>query len=249
MAHALKRIGIIVPSTNLTVEADFQRFLPAHVTAHAHRLWIPPGEMSERHLEVMNEGLADAARLLASANVDCIGYACTSGSFFKGREWDRQAADLITGIAEVPAFTTSQAVSAALSTFGARRISVATPYPEWTNRRLRTYFEGLGFDVLNVDSDVRAAAGGHRMINDQDPAEIFEFARLHCHGDADLMLFSCTAWRAFEIAGSLETALNRPVTTSNQATLWMALQTIGTATDNLDGAGSLFGKRHSPLAG
>ena len=60
----------------------------------------------------------------------------------------------------------------ALRFFGARRISVATPYPEWNNRQLRAYLEALGFDVLNVDGEPSAAASGNQGINDHDPEEV-----------------------------------------------------------------------------
>jgi len=35
-----RRIGVIVPSSNTTVEADFMRALPAGVTVHAARMFL-----------------------------------------------------------------------------------------------------------------------------------------------------------------------------------------------------------------
>jgi len=35
-----KRIGVMVPSTNTTFEADFQLVAPRDVTIHGQRLWL-----------------------------------------------------------------------------------------------------------------------------------------------------------------------------------------------------------------
>ena len=35
-----QRVGVIVPSSNTTVEADFARALPAGVTVHAARIFL-----------------------------------------------------------------------------------------------------------------------------------------------------------------------------------------------------------------
>jgi maleate isomerase len=52
--------------------------------------------------------------------------------------------ELIRREAGVPAVATSPSVVEALRFFGARRLSVATPYPEWNNQRLRAYLEAQG---------------------------------------------------------------------------------------------------------
>ena len=127
----------------------------------------------------------------------------------------------------VPAVATSPAVVEALRTFGVRRLSVVTPYPEWNNRRLRPYFEGMGFEVLTVDGEPIAAASGNQGINDQEPEAVVEFATRMCRPQADALLCSCTAWRALVAVDPIEQKLGKPVVTSNQATIWAAFRAIG----------------------
>jgi maleate isomerase len=232
----ITRIGLLVPSTNTSVEADFQQTCPEGVTTHSQRLWIPAGELTEDLLDEMNSRLDESAVALASANVDLIVYGCTSGSFYKGLEWDEGVVERIRAATGIRAFTTSQAVSRALQTLGVRRLSVATPYMVWTNERLRKYLENLGFEVVNIESDERAAVGGHRFINDQDPAEIVSFANSIFKQGADALFCSCTAWRAREAADAIEASIGKPVVTSNQATLWHAYREIGIS-GPIDGGG------------
>lgn len=237
-----KRIGILVPSTNTSVEADFQRLLSDTVSVHSERLYIPDGTMSEADLDLMNRDLLEKAALLATANLDVIAYACTSGSFYRGADWDeqvRQSIEQRTGIACV---TTSTAVSTAFRTLNVQAISVMTPYPDWTNQKLAAYYTAQGLTVIGVHGDARAAANGHRAINDQPPSQIAAFALEHFDAKAQALFCSCTAWQSLACVTTLETALNVPVVTSNQATIWAALHAIDRL-DHVTPIGRLFSEQ------
>src|SRR5438874_7928796 len=241
-----KRIGVMVPSTNTTCEADFTMVVPHGVTVHGQRLWMTNDANGDAAYQRMNSEIETGARYLATARVDAIAYGCTTGSFYKGPGWDREMLALIEREAGVPAVATTPSVVAALRAVGARRLSVATPYPDWNNRRLRAYLEAQGFQVLNVDGEPTAAASGNQGINDQSPDSVVAFATRACRPQADALLCSCTAWRSVEAVDALEQRTGKPVVTSNQATIWMALGAIG-VTDPVRGFGRLF-ERPAPAA-
>ena len=226
---ARKRIGLLVPSTNTTCEADFQLVAPRGYTIHGQRLWLTNDALGEDGMLRMNGEIETGARYLATASVDAISYGCTTGSFFKGPGWDREMIALIERTAGVPAVATSPSVVEALRSFGARRISVATPYPEWNNQRLRAYLEAQGFEVLNLEAEPHAARSGNQGINDQDPSVIVDFASRACRPEADALLCSCTAWRSVEAVEAVEQRTGKPVVTSNQASIWMTLRRLGHA--------------------
>jgi maleate cis-trans isomerase len=222
-----KRIGVMVPSTNTTCEADFQMTVPRDVTIHGQRLWMTNEGTGDEAYVRMNGEIESGARYLATAHVDVVVYGCTTGSFYKGPGWDLEMLELIRRAAGVPAVATSPSVVEALRFFGARRLSVATPYPDWNNQRLRAYLEGQGFEVLNVDGEPRAAAAGNQGINDQDPETVAEFAARVCRPEADALLCSCTAWRSVEAVAAIEARTGKPVVSSNQSTIWTALRALG----------------------
>ncbi len=222
-----KRIGVMIPSTNTTCEADFQMTVPRDVTVHGQRLWLTNDSNGDDAYVRMNAEIESGARYLATASVDVVVYGCTTGSFYKGPGWDTEMLELIRREARVPAVATSPSVIEALRFFGAKRLSVATPYPEWNNQRLRAYLEAQGFEVLNVDGEPRAAAAGNQGINDQDPDAVAEFAAQVCRPEADALLCSCTAWRSVEAAAAIEARTGKPVVTSNQSTIWTALRALG----------------------
>jgi maleate cis-trans isomerase len=234
-----QRIGVMVPSTNTTCEADFNMVAPRDVTVHGQRLWMTNDATGDDAYKRMNDDIEAGARYLATAKVDVIAYGCTTGSFYRGPGWDREMLALITRAAGVPAVATTPSVVEALRAFGARRLSVATPYPEWNNERLRAYLQAQGFEVLNVDGEPRAAAAGNQGINDQPPESVVEFAARACRPEADALLCSCTAWRSVEAVAALEARTGKPVVTSNQATIWTALRALGVE-HSVRGFGRLF---------
>ena len=102
-----KRIGVMIPSTNTTCEADFQLTVPRDVTIHGQRLWMTNEGTGDAAYVRMNGEIESGARYLATANVDVVVYGCTTGSFYKGPGWDTEMLELIRREAKVPAVATS----------------------------------------------------------------------------------------------------------------------------------------------
>jgi maleate isomerase len=221
------RIGLIVPATNTTAEPDFVAASPPGVTVHSARLWFENDGLNEEGVDRMNAGVRDAARYLAQAKVDYVIYACTTGSFYKGVGYDLEMMDMMREASGVPALVTAVAGVEALRHLDATRISVASPYNEWQNGRLRAYLEANAFDVLNVEGDPHGAVAGGQGHNDLSPASAIEFASSVCRPEAEALFCSCTAWRTMEVAAALEGRTARPVVTANQATVWMAFRELG----------------------
>jgi maleate cis-trans isomerase len=71
------------------------------------------------------------------------------------------------------------------------------------------------------------------------PDVLADMARRNRRDDADAYFLSCTAIRSAEIIDSLETLLQRPVITSNQAMVWHALRSCGVG-DAVAGFGALM---------
>src|SRR5262249_35179201 len=111
------RIGVMVPSTNTSFEADFQMVAPRDVTIHGQRLWLTNDAMGAAGMDRMNAEVESGARYLATARVDVVAYGCTTGSFYRGPGWDREMLDIIQKGAGVPAGATRPSVVEALRFF------------------------------------------------------------------------------------------------------------------------------------
>lgn len=227
-----KRVALLVPSANQTVEPDFYSLLPKEITVHAERMWngdpTEPGE-SEGDNEKINEDLERAARYVASLEPDLVVYACTGGTFFNGTmEYDREISDLIRRITGVPTITAVESSVRALRYVGAYRISIVGPYGDHLlQQRLKPLLDGLGFEVVSTDGPLQMQQRTRSVvIGNQDPNEIVDFVMKVVRPEADTVYLPGTAWRALEIADELEQRLGKTVVTVNQATIWNATRTL-----------------------
>jgi len=245
MSNSRKTIGIILPSSNTTLERDFQLVGPANVdiSYHSGRMMLVTGELDK--LNKMNDDIEMASRQVGTAKVGVIAYGCTGGSFLNGPGWDKELLRMITDASGgIPSVATSAAMVEVLKNHGIKKVSVATPYKDPVNAKLRAFLEGYDFDVLNV-------AGRQLTLNtdigSEQPDDIVEFALNNFDDEADAMFLSCTNWRALEAVARVEKQLQKPVFTSNQVTIWAALKTIG-VNEPVHGFGSLLEEIRVPVA-
>lgn len=222
MSKTSHRIGLLVPSSNTTVEPEFYRALPAGVTLHTARLFL--SEITPEAILKMVEDLDAQSRLLASADVDIIVLGATAPSFLKGAGYDREVIARIEKATGKPATTTSTALTRALRFLGAKRIVLGSAYDDKVNAIAQGFLEANGFKVL--------AARGLGMVDNLavgrlGPGSAYELARGADRVDADALVLACTNWRTMDAIERLERELAKPVVSTTQVSVWDALRMIG----------------------
>jgi len=218
-----KRLGLLIPSSNTTMEYEFSRWLPSSVTMHTSRMPIA-AEVTEESLIEMAGASVDSARLLADCRVDLILYGCTSGSFVKGKGFDEKVEEDIGRATGIPAISTSGCVLDALKHTEARRVAVYTPYIDEINQRARVFLQDNGFEVTALYG---LGLIDNIAVGQIDPAGVFKMVFENDRHGASVAFISCTNLRTFEVITPLSKVLGIPVITSNQASLWGALRALG----------------------
>lgn len=218
-----KRVGLIILATDHTTEVDFQRMVASdRIGVYATR--IPyANPVTPENLRAMQPSLtAGATLILPDEPLDVVMYSCTSASVVIG-DAEVEAA-VKAAKPEAAVVTPTAAAVSGLKAFGAKRISVLTPYTLETSRPMADYFLALGFDIarftclgLNDDREMARIA----------PEEIVAFAKEAMAPDSDALFISCTAVRAAGVAAEIEAAIGKPVVTSNLATAWACLRLCG----------------------
>lgn len=211
------RIGLLLPSSNTTMEPDFYRMAPDGVSVHTARMRLD--EVTPEGLVRMAEDAEGAAELLATADVDVNVYGCTTGSLVGGIDWEESLVRSIRDRTGIPTISTSRAVVDALHALGGGRVGVATPYTDVLNGLEVEFLEAHGLEVSSIwglgllsNLDIGRTAG---EVVERIVSEVAE--------GADVIFVSCTNLPAVGLIEKLEAELGKPVVTSNQASLWAAL--------------------------
>jgi maleate isomerase len=223
-----RRIGLLVPASNTTMEIELHRMMPDGISLHTSRVLLTEG--NEEGLRKMNKYATRAASEVATADVDLILYGCTSGSFMKGEAFNKQLSDDLSKAAGVKVITAATGVKRALSILQVKKVCLITPYPENRNVWARNWLQSLGCDVtrtiplipLNKPQTV-SNAEICRLL----PELVYSETRRYIPLEADCLFVSCTNLRTIEIIEALEEDFGIPVVTSNQASLWVALREVG----------------------
>ena len=89
-----RRVGVIVPSSNTTVEADFMRALPAGTTVHAARTFLAE-TTAEAERRMIYDHVPIAVTDLATLRPHVVAFACTSGGAVLGADGEAALSDLV----------------------------------------------------------------------------------------------------------------------------------------------------------
>ena len=230
------RIGLIVLQSDQTLEHELSGVLrqPGVVLYHARI----PNEMEVTcgTLQKMEADLPAAAALLpASFELDAIGYCCTSGATMIGEA----RVDAILRSVHPAAKTTNPltACKAALKALKLSRIALITPYEAEVTAGMRNNLAAAGIEVNAIGSFNQADDFKVARISSQSIlAAVKEIGqRTECDG----VFVSCTSLRVMGILAEAESALGKPVLSSNQVTAWHLARLAGLR-NGVPGAGMLF---------
>jgi len=226
----MKRVGVVVPSSNTTAEPEFHDVLPGDCTLHAARM--PLEDVTADELGAMADDAERAASLLSHAKVDGVAYACTTGSLLHGSGFDEQLESRLSKAADAPAVATALSVVRALSALDVDRVAVVTPYTAELDDLEREYLVENGFEVVAIDGRelIENTVIGELTASD---AERQGQSVLVEAPEAEALFVSCTNYRSMPALASLEREFDVPVVSSNAATIWDLCARVGVS-PNLD---------------
>lgn len=228
------RVGLLVPSSNTTVEPEFYRALPDGISLHVGRL--PLTKVTPDQIAGTADSLEHECRLLATAAVDIIILGATAPSFIKGLGYDREVSERIRRASGTRATTTATALIEALQFLGVKKIALGSAYDATVNAIAVSFLKGNGFDVVSTE----ALGYTDNLEIGRLPVETaYETGRRVDRADAEAVVLACTNWKSMAIIEKLERDVGKPVVSTTQASLWAVLRELR-AVDGLPGWGRLM---------
>lgn len=235
-ARPAKRVGLIVPSSNTTMETEVPAILRAHeqvsddsFTFHSARVRMK--QVTQEELTAMDQNAGVAAAELADADVDVIGYACLVATMSQGLGHHRVSEKRLAAVvaeetgASVPVVASAGAVVQALEYLGAKRIAVIAPYMKPLTQTVCGYIEHEGYDV--VDS-ISLEVPDNLAVGRLDPTRLIELSRRVDTSGADALLLSaCVQMPSLPVLQQVQDQFDIPVLSAAAATAWRILTELG----------------------
>jgi maleate isomerase len=237
-----RKFGVVAPSTNTSVQPEFDAFRPHGVTNHFSRVLIPDRKVSDDAsfnlmMDDIRGALPAAVESVMTCSPDYVILGMSSETFWDGMAGSRRLQRRMEKIAGVGVAMGSDACKAALRAYGkVKRLGVITPYMPVGDRQVRRYFTEIGYDVVNLlglkcASPTRIAHVGKAALRDA----VIAVNR----GKVDAIVQVGTNLAMAEVAAIAEFWLAKPVIAINTATYWYALRQNGIK-DRVYGFGSLL---------
>jgi maleate isomerase len=239
-----KKFGVIAPSTNTSVQPEYDAMRPPGVTNHFGRIHIPNDPIRndkdfDQLMVNIRGAMFQAIDQVMTCEPDYLILGMSSETFWDGLEGSLLLRERVEKHAGVKVAMGSDASQAALKRLGhIKRVGVITPYMPLGDGQVRRFFTDCGFEIvrlkgLKCESPVAIAHVSERTLRD---------AILEVNGpDVDAIMQVGTNLIMARLAGTAEFWLDKPVLAVNAATYWYALRENG-INDRIDGFGSLLSK-------
>jgi maleate isomerase len=228
------KFAVVAPSTNTSVQPEYDDMRPRGVTNHFSRISIPDTTVSsdEGFMAMINnirEATMDAVDVSLSMEPGCVIMGMSAETFWDGAEGaERLHQRMLERTGGVPVIMGSTAVDAAIKAYSSqgtpiRRIGIVTPYMPVGDANVRKFFEDQGYEVVNLvglksPSPMRIA---------HESQQTLKRAAIEVSQGVDAVIQCGTNLAFAEVAAMAEFWLEMPVIAINTATYWHALRTMG----------------------
>jgi maleate isomerase len=236
------KFAVVAPSTNTSVQPEYDAMRPRGVTNHFSRISIPDTKVTDDDsfmamLNNIRRATNEAVDVAMSMAPDDLIMGMSAETFWDGADGAERMHRGLQERTGLKVAMGSQACDAALAKFGQiKRISVITPYMPVGDNQVRKYFTDCGYEVV--------ALKGLKCASPMLIAHVSERELKRAVEEVDdpsvEAIVQCGTNLAFaRVAAMAEFWLEKPVIAINTATYWWALRSNGIE-DRVSGFGALL---------
>jgi len=237
------KLGVLVPSTNTSVQPEYDAMRPPGVTNHVRGFRIPNAPTRtdaefEQQLENMRATMVDAMDevLTLEPGHVILATSAESAGGVTGAKLLRERLLAKSG-GHVGVTLGADAILAALHRYGGiQRIGLVTPYMPVGDEKAARFFATSGFEVVRITG---LRCGSPVLIAHTSEAKLRDAIIAVDGTDVDAVVLVGTNLPMSRVAAAAEFWLAKPVVSLNAATYWHALRESG-ITDKVPGFGRLL---------
>lgn len=235
--------GVLGPSTNTTVQPDFERMRVPGITNHYSRIYTPDADAvsNETFLKgtlTISENVGAAVDSVMTADIDYLVMGMSAITFYGGIKGGKEFQDKVEDRSGVKISIGSLSIVEACRAYGnINKVAFISPYFPVANQHVKTYLEESGIEVVR---DHCLLCPSWTAIAKEPEDKLAKIIREELDGDdVDAILQVGTNLSMVDLAASTEKFLGKPVIAINTATYWHALRRYG-ITEKVYGLGRLL---------
>lgn len=236
------KFGVVAPSTNTSVQPEFDEMRPHGVTNHYGRIHIPDDPIGgdddfNTLMDNIRRELLTAIDRVMTCRPQHMIMGMSSETFWGGLEGSKELKRRVEERAGVKVTMGSDASQAALRRYGdIKRLGVVTPYMPVGDGQVRRFFSECGFEIVHL---VGLKCKSPSLIAHVSEKELRDAILQVNDSSVEAIVQVGTNLAMARLAGIAEFWLDKPVIAINTATYWHALRTNGIS-DRVYGFGSLL---------
>lgn len=245
------RIGLIVPSSNVTMETEIPEMLnrresiaPETFTFHSSRMRMK--HVNPEELKKMDKDSERCAVELSDARCDALAYACLVAIMCQGPGYHQVSEEnLSSKVREnaepAPVISSAGALLDGIEAIGAKKVSIITPYMKPLTQQVIDYIEEAGIEVIDsislevADNLEVAALNPMNLVNHAD--------KLNIDGADAVVLSACVQMPSLPAIQIVEDRLGLPVLSAATSTTYKILKSLD-LTAEVPEAGSLLSGKY-----
>lgn len=232
------RVGLIVPSSNTTMETEIPEILrrrgevePETFTFHSSRVRLR--QVTKQELEQMVRDSDRCALELSDACVDVIAYACLVAIMSQAPGYHEVSEQRLSAIAvdngaPAPVVSSAGALVRGIRALGLSRVAIVAPYMKPLTELVVEYLNDAGIEVVDA---ISLEIPKNTDVARHDPMRLPEIAsRLRLQDAEAVVLSACVQMRSLPAIQIAEERLGLPVISASVATTYEILDRLGLAT-------------------
>ena len=241
------RLGILTPSSNTALEpltlalvTDLNKTLPSHnITVHFSRFPVTTISLTPAGLAQFDLGpILSAAKLLAHAKVDIIGWSGTSAGWL-GFERDVTLCEEIGRATGIKATTSILALNRVLELWAVKKLGLVTPYQDDVQDQIVRNYKNIGIEIGD-SMERHLRVGDNNDIADIGEEVLDEMVGTVVDGGVEAVTTFCTNLFAAQRVGFWEEKYGVPVFDTVTTVIWDMLRECGIDCTKLAGWGLIF---------